>query len=226
MGMFTLARQTVAMVAALGLGTSAIAAPLPAPRAVLPLAVAQPTAHHGGWGRRHDGGGSDVLGGLLILGGIVAIAGIAASSASKHDAERARSAPPPRADAPPPSQRYDDRRDGDRPAAGRGQGEDLLDRAVNACADAAARDGEVDRIDDAHPDAGGFRVEGALQGGRGFTCSTDPEGRVREIRSGPQRARPERYDPEAARGNSDDDARADETYETAWAPVAGTAGPA
>jgi hypothetical protein len=131
-------------------------------------------AHDRGWGHHHDGiDGGDILAGVLILGGIAAIAGIASSASKTRTAQAPANAPPPA-----PRDGYVAQAPG---GAAQGSADRALDAAVNACAGEAARQGDVDTIDDARAESGGVRVEGGLSSGRRFTCQVDGSGRVRDL---------------------------------------------
>lgn len=119
---------------------------------------------------RIDGG--DVLAGILVIGGIAAIA----SAAEKNRDPRAN-----RRDYPRDDRRYDYRNDGrerDYGAGYRSNGRGAMDRAVDACAAEAARNGRVDEIFDVERIDGEWRVKGDYRDGREFTCSVDGSGRA------------------------------------------------
>jgi hypothetical protein len=131
------------------------------------------------WDRRgrHRGGidGGDVLAGVLILGGIAAIA----SAASRRNDRQERYPQP----APYPGERqgyrYDDQR-------GDGRG---IDRAVGMCVDEVERGRDrVDTVDNASRTGEGWMVSGSLEGGTGFSCRIDNDGRIRAIDLGGGRA--------------------------------------
>lgn len=135
-----------------------------------------------GWGRRYhhhdriDAG--DVLAGVLILGGIAAIA----SAASKSKQREANYPAPP----PYPQQDRQGYRDNGYgyPSDGRG-----LDDAVSMCVDQVERGRDrVGSVDSANRTAEGWTVSGALEGGAGFTCRIDNEGRIRALDIGGSRA--------------------------------------
>ena len=136
------------------------------------------------WKRhRHNDGidGGDLLGGLLVLGGIVAVA----AAIDKSDDEVRE-----RREGGTYSQRpYDYRGDQDRSEIDRrddwreqgGQNRsfaDQQDRAVDACSAEAAGSGQVDEIYEVEWLDSEWRVRGDYQGGGGFTCSVDSNGRA------------------------------------------------
>ena len=166
------------------------------PAAALELPRSAPAIYQGdkanGWGRRYhhhhdriDAG--DVLAGVLILGGIAAVA----SAVSKKDrAERYPASAPP---LPYPQ----DRGYRDYPSDGRG-----LDNAVSMCVDQVERGRDrVGSVDSANRTAEGWTVSGALDGGAGFTCRIDNEGRIRTLDIGDARGA---LDPAVDRQYSDD----------------------
>src|SRR5690606_1539836 len=113
---------------------------------------------------RIDGG--DILAGVLILGTIAAVA--SAASNSNRQREAARRAPYPRDDY---RYRSDYRTDG------RG-----LDNAVGMCVDEIERGPDrVGSVDGANRTGEGWIVSGALEGGAGFTCQIDNNGRIRAV---------------------------------------------
>lgn len=142
---------------------------------MLAMALAAPSAEAHGWGdRRHhdrvDAG--DVLTGVLIVGGVLAIAS-AASSANRdrrRDDRRDRDGnyPPPRAEAyqsgPPVSW--------DQGGVGA-----AVDRCMNEISGGRSRD-EVEAVARAGE---GWRVQGRTEQGRGFSCTIDGAGRIRNI---------------------------------------------
>ena len=141
-----------------------------------------------GWHRHRDNGidAGDLLAGVLIIGGIAAIA-TAASNRGRKDREAGeddRYRDDYRADdyRELPRGDYgaygDEDRAADRPGslAPADNGEDA---AVDACMDEIERDrGRVDGIEGVDREGEGWRVSGRARGGRDFTCSVDPDGRV------------------------------------------------
>lgn len=116
----------------------------------------------------------DVLAGVLILGTVAAIA----SSANKNR-ERYRY-PERREPRPQDRQRYRSGYEGD----GRG-----LDNAVGMCVDEIERGNDrVGSVDGANRTGEGWVVSGALEGGAGFTCRIDNDGRIRNVDIGGARA--------------------------------------
>lgn len=107
---------------------------------------------------RRGPGLGDVLAGVLIVGAI--------AHAAKHASE---------------DRRYRDSRDRDyrRDASweeGRG-----IDRAVGMCIDAVERQARVETVDRADRLARGWRIEGTIARGGGFTCDIDSDGRGVEV---------------------------------------------
>lgn len=137
----------------------------------------------GDWGRhRHrdriDAG--DVLTGILIIGGIAAIASAASSSDRNRDRRR-----DDRRDRDDDYQRDADYRT-DRAPGGQyasapswneGGLAGAVDRCTNEISGAAGR-GEVDAVSRADE---GWRVQGRTGEGRGFSCTVDGSGRIRNI---------------------------------------------
>lgn len=120
-------------------------------------------------GRHRDGiDGGDVLAGVLILGGIAAIA----SAASKRNDRQERYPEPPPYPAERQGYRYDNQR-------GEGRG---LDSAVGMCVGEIERGRDrVDTVDNASRTGEGWMVSGSLEGGSGFSCRIDNDGRIRAI---------------------------------------------
>jgi len=124
------------------------------------------------WGhrrRRHRGGidAGDVIAGVLVIGAIAAIAG----SANSRNRERERRVETyPRRD----NVRYE-QRGTTRSASG-------IDNAVDMCIDQVERgDDRVESVDNASRTGDGWRVSGALDGGEGWNCWIDNDGRIREV---------------------------------------------
>lgn len=123
---------------------------------------------------RIDGG--DVLAGILVIGGIAAIASAAGDSKNQRRDRR---------DYPQDDRRYDyredyrgDARDRDFRDGDPGNGRGAMDRAVDACAAEAGRNGQVDEIFDVERIDGEWRVKGDYRNGREFTCSIDGNGKA------------------------------------------------
>jgi hypothetical protein len=147
------------------LGSAAIAAML-ATSATPALARPGYGWGHGGWGsygrhyRHHDGDGfGNFLLGAIVAGGIVAVA----SSAARNKQDRNNGVVYGGNDTPSPR----DRRNWN----------DAENDAANVCADGAETlasrrgiDARVDDIDYVDRDGESYRVEGRLEGGRGFSC--------------------------------------------------------
>jgi hypothetical protein len=143
--------------------------------------VATPVLARDYWGHRHrdrvDAG--DVFAGILILGGIAAVA----SAASKAKREREQR----------PEYRYPDEagrdRDSDRSYEGRGEDNRPdwsesrgINTAINRCADEVERgSGRIESVDSVNRDGSGWRVAGRMEGGKGFSCSLDGDGRIRLV---------------------------------------------
>lgn len=158
---------------------------LDAPRAWVP--ADDRAANRGGWGgghrRHHDGGidAGDVFAGILILGGIAAIASAASSSKDKKAQGDYRS--------PEPDYRGPDYRGSDYRSSG-SQGWDQaqdrgatrsIDVAVDACANAAAREGEVADIYGVQRTGNGYQVSGKLDNGDEFACSASSDGQIQGL---------------------------------------------
>lgn len=138
-------------------------------------ALAHDRGWGGGWGRHHDDiDAGDVLAGILIIGGIAAIAS-AASGAAKQQ----RSQPDYRYPDPAPRGNPGDYGVDERPQWHEGGG---INAAVNRCIDEVSRGKSgVDRVDGVNRDGDGWRVQGRLDGGAGFACTIDGEGRIRNV---------------------------------------------
>ena len=166
--------------------------------------VTEDVSEHRRW-RRHrhrDGiGVGDILTGVIIIGGIAAIAG-AANDRNRRD-ERYRD--------------YDDRYDYDRRDERRG-----LEHAAQMCADAAdARGYNVETVDEASRDAGGWSIAGRTENGTRWSCNIDNSGLVRDISAGGgygysnDRDRPEWQDNDYRQDRDDgwrDDGRSDDDF--------------
>ena len=146
-------------------------------------------------GHRHRTSVGDVLTGVLILGGIAAVASAASRNNRARDDYRYRDYRPYRGDS-----RYDDSRG--------------IDNAVRMCVDAIERDVRVESVDGVDRTGAGWRVNGALFDGRGFTCRIGPDGRIDDVDYG---QRSGGYDTSAADGQWDD-----YQYRAAWARTEGT----
>ena len=160
------------------------------------------------WKRhRHNDGidGGDLLGGLLVLGGIAAVAAAIDKSGDEQRARRDGESYPQRA--------YDYR--GDQVAQSEWRGRersfaDEQDRAVEACSAEAAGSGQVDEIHAVEWLESEWRVRGDYQGGGGFTCSVDGNGKA-YVGMGDQARNDMRDTP----GGEDDP---DDRYATAQSP--------
>ncbi len=176
--------------------TPASAAPLPVAHGGLPGPVAaqgwdvrHETANnyrdYRRWGR-HRGGGidtGDVIAGVLILGGIAAIASAASNSKRQREAERYPDYPDRDyrgEDYPSRDRPYDYRGDRDGSSSyptGRG-----MDRAADMCVSEVERRERVEDVDNVARTADGWRVEGSLRNGRGFSCEIGNDGRISDVR--------------------------------------------
>ena len=128
---------------------------------VLDIEASQTAEHHRyhRYRYRRGPGLGDVVAGVLIVGAIAH----AAKAASRDEG------------------RYRDRRERDyrRDASweeGRG-----IDRAVGMCIDAVEREARVESVDRADRMARGWRIEGTIARGGGFTCDIDSDGRGVEV---------------------------------------------
>lgn len=134
------------------------------------------------WHRGHDRiDTGDVLAGVLVIGGIAAIAS-AASSASRAKRDDPYHYPQTRDDV----RRDDDRSYGeprdDRGYAPGGRSGEALNGAVDACVGEVERgERRVDTVDTVSRTMGGYRVEGRIGSGPGFTCTVDGGGQIRSI---------------------------------------------
>ena len=127
---------------------------------VLDIEVSQ-TANHGRHHRyryRRGPDFGDVVAGVLIVGAIAHIANSASRDDRDRDRDRDRRSPDYRRDAS-----WDQ---------GRG-----LDRAVGMCIDAVERQARVETVDRADRVVRGWRIEGTVSRGGGFTCDIDSDGR-------------------------------------------------
>ena len=190
----SVSRSAVALAAALSLAASpAFAAEVYIPVildhsgavAAAPVGadIANQSRNWGGWGgRRHrdDVSVGDVLTGVLIIGGIAAIA----SAASKGSRERQQQ------DTyryPAPESRSDSGRYGE-PVPQRSWGSERnIDRAVDACVAEVERGANgtsgrrVETVDSVGREGDGWRVSGQASGGRGFNCTVDRDGHIRNV---------------------------------------------
>lgn len=182
-----------ALLAAASMATAPATAaelPLGGPRANFPVQAAwdseaQDAANHRHYRyRRHRGvDAGDVIGGLLVIGGIAAIASAASNSAREADYRyRDRNYPYRGGD-------YRDRPYQYRPYRGDSRFTDSrgIDRAVDMCVRAVERDVRVESVDSVDRQAGGWRVEGSIYNGEGFTCRIGNDGRIDGIDYGARR---------------------------------------
>ena len=165
--------------------------------AALSLTATPAMARH--W-HRHDRGidGGDVLAGVLLIGGVAAIAAAASSKANRESREPEYRYPEDRApDSGYPSdddyRAWRNYRDGnggygespardDYRGTGDWRGAGSMDGAVDACVDELERaDRTVDTVDGVDREGNGWRVEGRLRDGRPYSCTADPDGRIRRM---------------------------------------------
>lgn len=174
LAMLGLAAQPVAA-AQLPLASHAAATVVPAG----PLAYDSEASTVQGWRypryRRHSGAHlrtGDAIAGIAILGAVAAIASAASNAESTRTRTREVYREPPRERD---GWRYSDNRQDD---WGRGG----INSAVNLCVSQVERgETRVDTVDNAARDGSGWRVQGSLTDGSGFSCRMDNEGRIRAI---------------------------------------------
>lgn len=133
--------------------------------------------------RRHHGlDAGDVIAGVVILGGIAAIASAASNSSRNRDYRdrdyRYRSDYP-----------YRDRPYQYRPYRGDSRTMDSngINRAIDMCVREVERDRRIESVDSVDRLTSGWRVEGAVSGGEGFTCLIGNDGRIDDIDYGQRR---------------------------------------
>lgn len=175
--------------AAMAMPAGAAEMPPASERSTFPLAAAwdadgQHAANHRYRGyRRHRGvDAGDVLAGVVILGTVAAIAS-AASRGSRDRDYRDR------------DYRYrDDYSYRDRPYQYRPDRGDSryadssgINRAIDLCVREIERERRIESVDSVDRLAAGWRVEGAVAGGDGFTCRIGNDGRVDDIDYGQRR---------------------------------------
>jgi hypothetical protein len=127
--------------------------------------------------RRHDRvDAGDVIVGVAILGGIAAIA----SAASRNNRDRDYRY---RERYPYPSGDYRDRPYRYRPYRGDSRAIDSsgINRAIDMCVREVERDRRIESVDSVDRLSDGWRVEGAVSGGDGFTCRIGNDGRVDDV---------------------------------------------
>ena len=142
----------------------------------------------------------DVIAGVVILGGIAAIA----SAASRNNRDRDY-----RRDYPYRDGSYRDRPYQYRPYRGDSRYLDSrgIDRAVDMCVRAVERDVRIQSVDSVDRLTDGWRVEGSIYNGEGFSCRIGNDGRIEGIDYG-QRA----WDGASAPGAAEDRQWDDEAY--------------
>ncbi len=138
----------------------------------------------GGWGRHHDDiDAGDVITGILIIGGIAAIAS-AASDGNKRKREREQQE---REEREARDYRYQDRADA-RPEWREGapvQSGTGINAAIDRCVGEIERGStRVEDVETVGKQAGGWRIEGRVQGGESFACTIDRDGRIRSVSVG------------------------------------------
>lgn len=129
--------------------------------------------------RRHGGGigTGDLIAGVLVIGGIAAIA--SAANSNRRDRDNRDDRRPEYRSPDSRDRTYDyrgDREGDERYTVGGG-----IDQAVEICVREVERDDEVDRVENVSRTAEGWRVEGDLRNGHGFTCEIDRNGRVQDV---------------------------------------------
>jgi hypothetical protein len=141
--------------------------------------------------RRHGGGldTGDVIAGVLVLGGIAAIASAASNNSQR---QRETTSYPDYRDS---DYRQGDYRDGDNPSRDRpydyrgaqqdngsrysdGRG---MDRAADMCVREVEQREQVGEVGNVARTANGWRVDGSLRSGRGFTCEIGNDGRIADV---------------------------------------------
>lgn len=139
--------------------------------------------HRGHWNDDDDWDidGDDVLAGVLILGGIAAIGAIASSGKNRQEPAYPEPASYPEAAPYPEDASYQ------APPSYRAGG---MSAAVDTCvAEVEAQRGAVGSVDRASRSGEGWYVAGELEGGVGYSCWIDGEGRVSDIEAGDYDAR-------------------------------------
>ena len=157
--------------------------PLETARTAIPAAAAwdgeaQNADNHRYRRYRRDRGidAGDVIAGVVILGGIAAIA----SAASRNSRDRDYRRDEPYRDRP---YQYRPYRGDSRSIDSRG-----IDRAVDQCVRAVERDVRIESVDSVDRLGDGWRVEGSIYNGEGFSCRIGNDGRVEDIDYGARRA--------------------------------------
>lgn len=141
-----------------------------------PARIETGVADQAGWGRRRhrDNGidAGDIFAGVLVIGAIAAIAG-----AADNDNDRRREQRYPEYDHVP-EYRENSRSD----MRSNYQSSRGIDSAVAMCVDQIERGSDrVDSVDNATRTGDGWRVSGSLEGGSGWNCWIDNDGRIREV---------------------------------------------
>lgn len=175
--------------ASMAVPATAVELPLTSARSSLPVTAAwdaddQTAANHRYRGyRRHRGvDAGDVIAGVVILGTVAAIA--SAASRNSRDRDYRDRDYRYRNDYP-----YRDRPYQYRPYRGDSRSPDSngISRAVDLCAREIERDRRIESVDSVDRLADGWRVDGALAGGEGFTCRIGNDGRVEDLDYGQRR---------------------------------------
>lgn len=157
--------------------------------AAVSLAAPPALANHRGWRDRDDIDAGDVITGLLIIGGIAAIASAAGGGNNRRDRDRDRAREQRERDYRYEQERERDYRTRDGREDPRGYGNDArpewqesrgIDAAVNRCVGEIERGSQrVESVDQVSRDGQGWRIAGQTNGGVGYACSIDGEGRIR-----------------------------------------------
>lgn len=182
----------VALIAAASMAVPAAAVELPAPTnpTAIPAAAAwdsdsQNAENHRYRRYRRDRGvdAGDVIAGAVILGTVAAIASAASRSSRDRDYRYRDRDYRYRADP------YRDRPYQYRPYRGDSRYSDSrgINRAVEMCVREIERDVRVEVVDSVDRTLEGWRVEGSLYDGQGFTCRIGNDGRIESVDYG-QRA--------------------------------------
>lgn len=136
--------------------------------------AAEDQAHHHRWRhRRHRDRGvdaGDVIAGVLVLGAIAAIVG---SGNDDRDRNRNR------------DRDYRERNDRDDRNERRDYESNGIERAADMCVEQIERgDDRVEDVSSASRAADGWRIAGTLEGGDGWNCWIDNDGRIRNVEIG------------------------------------------
>ena len=155
--------------------------------------LATPVAARDYYGHHHhydddDIDTGDVIAGVVLLGAIAAIATTAHNQNRERETYRY---PPPE---PQPDAGYQV------PGVSGPYGSRGIDRAVDLCVGQLERgDSRVASVDSANRIEDGWRVDGVLENGAGYTCTVGSDGRISDVRVGDPNYAPQ------ADGQYDDD---------------------